>query len=247
MVATQQKAEGLPAHAEWTCLVSGYTDTWSELLLQQSCCTFNIPNKCRKTSISSEQHLLVEKKTVWKRANAQWSWLSLTSLVYINCFEIWRWEVLGKQKYYLLKYKALLSFFFRYSSHLILDLWSLLLCFFFFFLSYPDLLFAKWNCLRQRIYKDLGILILHSLVSFPINSLLWPQSCSSFDFIARYQIWLLFANSTYFANKCYFFYYLAKHTLLQHIARGMQVSFWPIENKYCWLFFYKSKGWTVWQ
>lgn len=118
---------------------------------------------------------------------------------------------------------------------------------FFFFLSYPDLLFAKWNCLRQRIYKDLGILIEHSLVSFPINSLLWPQSCSSFDFIARYQIWLLFANSTYFANKCYFFYYLAKHTLLQHIARGMQVSFWPIENKYCWLFFYKSKGWTVWQ
>lgn len=141
MVATQQKAEGLPAHAEWTCLVSGYTDTWSELLLQQSCCTFNIPNKCRKTSISSEQHLLVEKKTVWKRANAQWSWLSLTSLVYINCFEIWRWEVLGKQKYYLLKYKALLFFFFRYSSHLILDLWSLLLCFFFFFfkLSWPSL------------------------------------------------------------------------------------------------------------
>lgn len=34
--------------------------------------------------------------------------VSLNSLVYINCFEIPSWEVLRKQKYYLLKLKALL-------------------------------------------------------------------------------------------------------------------------------------------
>lgn len=108
MVATQQKAEGLPAHARWTCLVSGYTEAWSELLLQQGCYASKIPNKYRKPSISFEQHLLVERDCLGKRRCTVTLVVSLDSLAYINCFAILRWEVLRKQNYYLLKLKALL-------------------------------------------------------------------------------------------------------------------------------------------
>lgn len=110
MVATQQKAEGLPAHAQWTCPVSGYTEAWSELLLQQGCYASKIPNKYRKPSISFEQLLLVERERdcLGKRRCTVTLVVSLNSLAYINCFDIPRWEVLRKQKYYLLKLKALL-------------------------------------------------------------------------------------------------------------------------------------------
>lgn len=70
MVATQQKAEGLPAQSQCTCLVSGYTETWSVLLLQQGCSASEIPNKYRMPPISFEQHL-VEKATACEKGDAQ--------------------------------------------------------------------------------------------------------------------------------------------------------------------------------
>lgn len=89
--------------------------------------------------------------------------VGLNSLVYINCFEIQRREVLGKQKYYLLKHKALLFLFLQIFFSLILDLQSFLLHFFFLVI----LTFS----LPNGIVSDKGsrLLILHSLVSFLNN------------------------------------------------------------------------------
>lgn len=74
--------------------------------------------------------------------------VSLNSSVYIDCFEIPRWEVLRKQKYYLLKLKALL---FLYPQIFFTSVFAFMAIATSNYFSCLDLFFTKWNSPRQRI------------------------------------------------------------------------------------------------
>lgn len=157
--------------------------------------------------------------------------VSLNSLVCMNCFEILRWDVLGKQNNYS---KVQGSAFFLYPQIFFMSDFWLCHCYFNLFLailtfSWPNGIAPGRGCAVSRFAHCICL-----SYSFLINLLLCPQSCSSYHFIARYQMQLLSANSNYFANKCHqYFYYLATHQS-QCMGKGLQRSRVPAENKYHW-------------